>query len=87
MSSSAVNTLLINFSGVGPPRVNPWAVAFHNIYIDDLSRASSVSSIVRCLLFADDTSVFCSHNDINQLISVLSCEIKRIMNWLCGSVH
>ena len=86
LSSSAVNTLLINLSGVSPPRVKTvFSPILFIIYINDLSRASSVSSIVKCLLFADDTSVCYSHNDINQLISVLNCEIEKIMNWLCGN--
>lgn len=87
LSSSVVNAPLINFSDVGLLRVNPWGLLLFIIYIPiyDLSRASSVSSIVKCLLFADGTYVCYSHNDINQLISVLNCEIEKIMNWLCGN--
>ena len=34
------------------------------------------------LLFADDTSLFYSHKDPNQLIRVMNCELSKISEWL-----
>ena len=57
-SSSAVNTLFINFSGVGPPRVNPWAVAFHNIYISTIFLVHLMSLVSFNAFYLQMTLVF-----------------------------
>ena len=42
------------------------------IYINDLP---NVSSLTQSLLFADDTSIFCSHKDANHLVSIVNNEL------------
>ena len=37
----------------------------------------TVSSLNQALLFSDDTSIFCSHKDPNQLISIVSNSLIR----------
>ena len=49
------------------------------IYIYDLP---NVSSLIQSLLFADDTSIFCSHKDANHLASIVNNELAKIMIWL-----
>ena len=49
------------------------------IYINDLPY---VSSLTQSLLFADDTSIFCSHKDANHLVSIVNNELAKIVNWL-----
>ena len=49
------------------------------IYINDLP---NVSSLTQSLLFADDTSIFCSHKDANHLVSILNNELAKIIMWL-----
>ena len=49
------------------------------IYITDLSNASN---LLKTFLFADDTSLFYSHKDPNQLIRVMNCELSKISEWL-----
>ena len=46
------------------------------IYINGLP---SASDMVKTLLFADDTSLFHSHKDPDQTISVMNCGIRKIM--------
>ena len=49
------------------------------IYINDLPNASN---LLKTFLFADDTSLFYSHKDRNQLIHVMNCELSKIFEWL-----
>ena len=49
------------------------------IYINDLP---NVSSLTQSLLFADDTSIFCSHKDANHLVSIVNNELAKIVIWL-----
>ena len=49
------------------------------IYINDLP---NVSSLTQSLLFADETSIFCSHKDANQLVSIFNNELAKIIIWL-----
>ena len=44
------------------------------IYINDLP---NVSSLTQSLLFADDTSIFCSHKDANHLVSIVNNELAK----------
>ena len=49
------------------------------IYINDLP---NVSSLTQSLLFADDTSIFCSHKDASHLFSIVNNELAKIIIWL-----
>ena len=49
------------------------------IYINDLPNASN---LLKTFLFEDDTSLFYSHKDPNQLIHVMNCELSKISEWL-----
>jgi hypothetical protein len=49
------------------------------LYINDLSR---VSHYLFSLLFADDSNMFASGTDPNELIKNTNIEIEKIMNWL-----
>ena len=49
------------------------------LYINDLS---NVSNVLKCILFADDTSIFFSHNDVNSLQEIFNNELQLITKWL-----
>lgn len=49
------------------------------LYINDLPNASS---LIEPILFADDTSIFYSHKDLNQLILTLNSELDKISTWM-----
>ena len=48
------------------------------LYINDLP---SVSTILKSILFADDTSIFLSHQNIQSLQDIFNREIKLISTW------
>ena len=49
------------------------------IYVNDLPNASK---ILHSILFADDTNLFYSHNDIHQLIYHVNAELDKVADWL-----
>ena len=49
------------------------------LYINDLSK---VSSVLFSLLFTDDSNMFATGKDPNELIKNTNEEIKKILNWL-----
>ena len=49
------------------------------IYINDLAH---VSDKLFALLFADDSNMFLSGKDPNELISVMNTEMKKVIDWL-----
>ena len=83
-SKAILRIRLNNFSSLGPidlidfmwypTGLNSWIV-----YINDLP---NVSSLTQSLLFADDTSIFCSHKDANHLVSIVNNELAKIIIWL-----
>ena len=51
------------------------------IYINDISNSTSLN----LLSFADDTTIYHSDCDIDNLTLTLNHELKNIYNWLCGN--
>ena len=49
------------------------------IYINDLINSSRQLSFI---LFADDTTLFCSGKDINKLESLINEELSHVQEWL-----
>jgi hypothetical protein len=49
------------------------------LYINDLPNCSTV---LYSLLFADDTSLFISGKDVNELIQIMNNELIKVTNWL-----
>ncbi len=48
------------------------------LYINDIC---NVSSLVKCILFADDTNIFCSGENLQQLLDVITSELSKIKIW------
>ena len=49
------------------------------LYINDLS---TVSTILFPLLFADDTNIFLSGKNPDNLLKVMNSELEKVVNWL-----
>ena len=52
-------------------------VIFFVIYVNDLSL---VSDILNPNMFADDTNLFLTDNDIHEMNELLNCELKKLCN-------
>ena len=52
------------------------------LYINDIHRSSKILS---CILFADDTNIFCSNNNIHALVNTVNEELKNVSDWLKAS--
>jgi len=48
------------------------------IYINDISHTSN---LLKFILFADDTTILCSHHDFNELIRNVNSELSKVCNW------
>ena len=48
------------------------------VYMNDICETSNILSFI---LFADDTTVFHSDNDIQRLCNIMNRELKEIVNW------
>ena len=48
------------------------------VYINDLC---NVSTILKCILFADDAVIICSKYYFNELCTQVTCESKKVNYW------
>ena len=48
------------------------------LYVNDIC---NVSKLVKFILFADDTNMFCSANDVEQLENIVCCELSKLQLW------
>ena len=49
------------------------------LYINDIC---STSNLFKLVLFADDTNIFYSHQDINTLLNTINNELQKLNTWL-----
>ena len=62
----------------GIPQGSVLGPRLFNIYINDLC---NVSSMLRCVLFADDTTIICSKYDLKELCTEVSNKLNKINDW------
>lgn len=48
------------------------------LYINDVCR---VSNMLNFILFADDTNIFCSGDNLQQLLEIITSEMKKLKQW------
>ena len=49
------------------------------IYINDMINSSK---LLKYILFADDSTLYASHSDLNYLVNLVNKEIKKVKNWI-----
>ena len=49
------------------------------IYINDMINSSK---LLKYILFADDSTLYASHSDLNYLVNLINEEIKHVHNWI-----
>lgn len=52
------------------------------IYVNDINKASSILSPI---MFADDTNLFYSHKNINELFKTVNIELEKVSDWLLAN--
>ena len=48
------------------------------MYINDMYK---VSEILRFIIFADDTNLFCLGDDLSVLVNTVNIELKKLESW------
>ena len=48
------------------------------LYVNDLC---NISKLVKYILFADDTNLFCANKNINRLITTVSSVLDKMCTW------
>ena len=61
-----------------PARVNFRTHPIFIIYINDIC---NVSSILKCIFFADDTNFLCSGDDLFELCEIICLELEKLSIW------
>ena len=52
------------------------------LYINDIKNSSSILSFY---LFADDTSTYFSHKNVNNIVNIYNNELKKVSDWLAAN--
>ena len=63
----------------GVPQGSILGPLLFSLYINDIA---SVSNILSSILFADDTTLFCSSKNLQELTAIVNNELANIMQWL-----
>ena len=68
---------LLNIS-CGVPQGSILGPKLFILYVNDLC---NISKLVKYILFADDTNLFCANKNINQLITTVSSVLDKMCTW------
>ena len=65
----------------GVPQGSILGPLLYLIYVNDIANSTQAN----ILSFADDTSLFLSHSNINSLYQIANIEINNLFNWFCAN--
>ena len=54
----------------------------HLIFINDLCHSTP---LLEAILFADDTNLFYSHNNVKELFRTMNAELSHLNDWFCAN--
>ena len=54
----------------------------HLIFINDLYHSTP---LLEAILFADDTNLFYSHNNVKELFRTMNAELSHLNDWFCAN--
>ena len=63
----------------GVPQGSLLGPLLFSIYINDLDKSSEILSLI---LFADDSNLFYSHKNVDNLINTVNRELIHVSNWI-----
>ena len=72
----------LNVIKCGVPQGSNLGPLLFLIYINDII---SCSSLLKFLLFADDTSIICCNKDISVLVNTINDELTKLASWFCAN--
>jgi hypothetical protein len=53
------------------------------IYINDLN---SLSNILKFIMFADDTNIFISGKNLDEIVPLINKELCKVNSWFCANL-
>ena len=75
-ADESISSNLLNIT-CGVPQGSILGPLLFLIYINDLFKASNLTTI----MFADDSNLFLSHNNISTLFKNMNIELVKVSNW------
>ena len=62
----------------GVPQGSVLGLKLFILYINDICK---VSTVLKLVLFADDTNIFCSGGNLQELLGMITAELCKLKKW------
>ena len=81
VSINDTNSTCINVT-CGVPQSSTLGPSLFILYINDMH---TVSSLMKCIIFADDTNLLYTCNDISEMCQTVSKELDKLSSWFMAN--